>query len=89
VAYAIEGGEYGTSDLLAQRRARQELEADLELLRDSVQALRAEMQAVRSDPARLERLAREKYGMVKGEKELLYRLATEAQRVPDAAEIAK
>jgi cell division protein FtsB len=79
LTFAIEGGEYGTSDLVTQRRQHRELEADVEALRDSVSALRAEMQAVRTDPARLERLAREKYGMVQGEKELLYRMSGPAR----------
>ncbi len=79
LTFAIEGGEYGTRDLLVQRREHRALELELEALRDSVEALRAETKAVQSDPARLERLAREKYGMVKGEKELLYRMSGPAR----------
>lgn len=89
LAFAIQGGEYSTTDLLEQRRERRELEADLEALRDSVDALRAETEAVRNDPARLERLAREKYGMVKGEKELLYRMRTTDDRASDSGAVAK
>jgi len=73
LAFAVEGGEYGSSDLFSQRDQRAELENDLQDLRDSVAALRADLKAVATDPARLERLAREEYGMVRGEKEILYR----------------
>lgn len=71
--YAVEGGEYGTSDLVVQRGERQQLEAAVQELRDSVEALKSEIKAVATDPAVLERIAREEYGMVKGDKEILYR----------------
>ncbi|HEY0930041.1 MAG TPA: septum formation initiator family protein [Gemmatimonas sp.] len=73
LAFAVEGGEYGSSDLFTQRDKRSDLENDLQDLRDSVAVLRAELKAVATDPARLERLAREEYGMVRGDKEILYR----------------
>lgn len=69
---AVEGGEYGTSDLWAQRGQRQQLEAELEQLRDSVTQLRTVMQAVTTDTVLLERMAREQWGMVRGDKEILY-----------------
>jgi cell division protein FtsB len=72
--FTLEGGEWGTSDLWRQRAAVAALEDELAQTRDSVDALRAEVKAVTTDPARLEKLAREEYGMVKGEKELLYRI---------------
>ena len=39
LTFAIEGGEYGTRDLLVQRREHRALELELEALRDSVEAL--------------------------------------------------
>ncbi|WP_337170982.1 septum formation initiator family protein [Gemmatimonas aurantiaca] len=74
LAFAVEGGEYGTSDLFTQKDRKAELEAELEELRDSVAVLKTELKAMTTDPVRLERVAREEYGMVKGEKEILYRL---------------
>lgn len=73
LAFAVEGGEYGTSDLLVQRDQKAVLEAQVKELQDSVSVLRAEIKAVTTDPERLERIAREEYGMVKGDKEILYR----------------
>ena len=69
---AVEGGEYGTSDLWTQRERRRQLDAELEQLRDSVTQLRAVVQAVTTDTVLLERMAREQWGMVKGDKEILY-----------------
>lgn len=73
VAFAVQGGEYGTSDLLRQRRqiARERLVVDS--LEKSVNGLKTLKKAVESDPATQERIAREEFGMVKGEKEILYR----------------
>jgi cell division protein FtsB len=69
---AVEGGEYGTSDLWTQREQRQALETELEQLRDSVTQLRTVMEAVTTDTVLLERMAREQWGMVRGNKEILY-----------------
>ena len=82
LVYAIEGGEYGTSDLLTLRDRKAALEHNVELLADDVDSLRAELKAVTTDPVRLERMAREEWGMVRGEKELLYRMRTDTSRAP-------
>ena len=82
LVYAIEGGEYGTSDLLTQSDRTAALARDVDLLAQDVDALRAELKAVTSDPVRLERMAREEWGMVRGEKELLYRMRTDTSRAP-------
>ena len=82
LVYAIEGGEYGTSDLLTQRDRKEALARDVAELEQDVDSLRAELKAVTSDPVRLERMAREEWGMVRGEKELLYRMRTDTSRAP-------
>ncbi len=82
LVYAIEGGEYGTSDLLTQRERKDALAQNVELLAADVDALRAELNAVTSDPVRLERMAREEWGMVRGEKEVLYWMRTDTSRAP-------
>ncbi|WP_434480413.1 FtsB family cell division protein [Gemmatimonas sp.] len=69
---AVEGGEYGSSDLLTQREEKAQLESDLALLRDTVATLDATLKRVSTDDFTLERIAREEHGLVKGEKELLY-----------------
>lgn len=83
--FTIEGGEYGTRDLWSQKGRKARLDADVAQLKHDVDSLRAELKSLRTDDARLERMAREKYGMVKGSKELLYRLGSETKPVIDSA----
>ena len=82
LVYTIEGGEYGTSDLLTQRDREAALAKDVAALEQDVDSMRTELKAVLSDPVRLERMAREEWGMVRGEKELLYRMRTDTSRTP-------
>ena len=85
VAFAVQGGEYGTSDLLAQRERRQALQAEVDSLQRQVDSLRTLEKRLRSDPVLQERVAREEFGMVRGDRELLYRFAE--PRVPDTAAV--
>jgi cell division protein FtsB len=75
VVFAIQGGEYGTSDLVRQRTRRERLESRIDSLTRLVDSLERRKRAIRTDAATQERIAREEFGMVKGEKELLYRFA--------------
>jgi cell division protein FtsB len=75
VFFAIQGGEYGTWDLVSQRSKRARLEARIDSLTRLVDSLERRKRAIRMDAAEQERIAREEFGMVKGEKELLYRFA--------------
>ena len=70
--WAVQGGEYGTTDLLRQRGRVQEARARVDSLARVVQGLRERKRLVESDPATQERIAREEFGMVR-EGELLYR----------------
>jgi len=71
--YAVEGGEYGTMDLLALRKqARGEREA-IARLRMDVDSLRREQHALATDSVVQERVARELYGMIKPG-EILYQV---------------
>lgn len=72
VYFAVEGGEYGTSDLVQLRDDVADIEAELALLRDTVAALETTLKQVSTDDFTLERIAREEHGLVKGSKELLY-----------------
>ena len=72
--FAIQGGEYGTMDLVRQHRQRVRLVREIDSLGRTVDSLRRYEQAVRTDPRTQERIAREEFGMVRG-KELLYRIA--------------
>ena len=84
VAFAIEGGEFGTSDVVRQNGRKERLQAEVEALRVEVESLRAEVRSVSTDDARLERIAREQFGMVKGDKEVLYWTARRSAAPPQA-----
>jgi cell division protein FtsB len=75
VVFAVQGGEYGTSDLVRQRTRRERLQSRIDSLTRLVDSLERRKRAIRTDAAAQERIAREEFGMVKGEKELLYRFA--------------
>jgi cell division protein FtsB len=71
----VQGGEYGTFDLVRQRTRRASLRARIDTLQRQVDSLTRLAHAIQTDPAVQERIAREEFGMVRGNKELLYRFA--------------
>ena len=75
VVYALQGGEYSSVDLWRQRQFKQKLQRETDSLARVVDSLKKEANAVLNDRATQERIAREQYGMVRGDKEILYRLA--------------
>ena len=75
IVFAVEGGEYGTSDLLKQRARERRLRAEIDSLSRVVDSLNRYKRRVETDPKLQERIAREEFGMVRGNKELLYRFA--------------
>ena len=76
IVFAVQGGEWGTDDLLAQRSRSIRLRAQIDSLRHDVDSLARVKQAILTDATVQERIAREEFGMVRGDKELLYRFAT-------------
>ena len=78
LAWALQGGEYGTTDLVRQRTRRAALRAEVDSLGRHVDSLRAFRRALQTDAALQERIAREEFGMVRGERELLYRFGDAA-----------
>ncbi len=75
IVYALQGGEWGTDDILAQRSRAKRLRAAIDTLRREVDSLERVKKAVLTDSEVQERIAREEFGMVRGDKELLYRFA--------------
>ena len=71
--FAIQGGEFGTLDLVHQRQEKQRVSRAVDSLQHMVDSLKRYANAVEHDPATQERIAREIFGMVRGDKELLYR----------------
>ena len=82
LAFAVQGGEYGTTDLLRQRARKRALVAQIDTLQRQVDSLRTWKRALTSDPAVQERIAREEFGMVRGDKEILYRFTDSAETEP-------
>ncbi|MGD2124383.1 MAG: septum formation initiator family protein [Gemmatimonadota bacterium] len=75
--YALFGGEYSLLELRKARREIEAQEAELSLLRAEVEHLRARADSLENDPVMLERIARERFGMIR-DGEVLYRF-TEPQ----------
>ncbi|HYN82614.1 MAG TPA: septum formation initiator family protein [Gemmatimonadaceae bacterium] len=76
--FAVQGGEYSTMDLWRQRERRAQLIAQADSLRRQVDSLKKMAKAIASDRATQERIAREEFGMVRGDKEILYRFGDTA-----------
>ena len=78
VYYAVFGGEYSVFELRASRSALEGERMALVELEAQLDSMTAWVEALRTDPATLERVARERFGMIK-DGETLYRFA-----VPEA-----
>ena len=72
--WAVFGGEYSIFEVRRARRDRELEAAELTRVRHEVDSLGVLIDSLDSDPAVLERLARERYGMIK-DGETLYRFA--------------
>ena len=71
--FGIQGGEYGTTDLLALRRQEAAEQAQVIRLQQVVDSLTRDANAIEHDLRVQERVARERFGMIR-RGELLYRL---------------
>ena len=80
LVYALQGGEYSTTALLSQRARATRMRASMDSLKHEIDSLTKVKKAVLADPSVHERIAREEFGMVRGNKEILYRFAE-----PDSA----
>jgi cell division protein FtsB len=73
IVFALQGGEYSTRDLFVLRGRTQRLTHEVDSLQRQVDSLARFLRLVKSDSATQERIAREEFGMVRGDKEILYR----------------
>ena len=83
VIFAIQAGEYTTADLVRQRFEERRLERSIDSLRVINDSLEKALDAALNDPATQERIAREEFGMVRGDREILYRFAEPAEPEDD------
>jgi len=78
--FALQGGEYGTLDLLQLRREEAAEQANVQRLELLVDSLTKAAVAIELDPRTQERVARERFGMIK-KGEFLYRLVPSSESV--------
>ena len=78
LVFAIQGGEFGTLDLVRQKQERARVNRSIDSLAHIVDSLKRYANLVQHDPATQERIAREVFGMVRGDKEILYRFTDRA-----------
>ena len=78
--FALQGGEYGTLDLLQLRREEAEESSNVGRLHRMVDSLSRVAWAIEHSPRMQERVAREKFGMLK-KGEFLYRLVPSEKSV--------
>ena len=71
--FAIQGGEYSTRDLYVLNRRTTKITHEVDSLKHHVDSLTRFLRLVKSDSATQERIAREEFGMVRGDREILYR----------------
>ncbi len=71
--FALQGGEYSTRDLFLLNSRTRKLTHEVDSLQRQVDSLGRFLKLVKSDSATQERIAREEFGMVRGDKEILYR----------------
>ncbi|MBL8980740.1 MAG: septum formation initiator family protein [Gemmatimonadetes bacterium] len=80
IVFAVQGGEYSTVDLFRQGERADSLTRDVDSLQRDIDSLRALQVSLRKDPVVQERLARELYGLVRGDKEIVYRFIDDSTR---------
>jgi cell division protein FtsB len=78
--FGLQGGEYSTRDLYVLRVRGGTLQAEVDSLQRQVDSLARYLRAVKVDSATQERIAREEFGMIRGDKEILYRFGDSARR---------
>jgi cell division protein FtsB len=78
--FALQGGEYGTLDLLQLRREEAEERGKVAELKRLVDSLTTAAVGIELDPRVQERVARERFGMIK-KGEFLYRLVPTTDNV--------
>ncbi len=83
--FGVQGGEYSTRDLFRQRERRARLERAVDSLQRQVDSLKLVAHSIATDPVVQERIAREEFGMVRGDRELLYRIVEPRESASSSA----
>jgi cell division protein FtsB len=86
IYFALFGGEYGFFALRRLQSQQQREETAVQALRAEVDSLRARQDSLENDSATLERIARERYGLIRNG-ERLYRFTDESPAVDTTRQI--
>jgi cell division protein FtsB len=78
--FGLQGGEYSTRDLYVLRVRSGAAQREVDSLQQHIDSLTRYLRMVKSDSATQERIAREEFGMVRGDREILYRFSDSARR---------
>ena len=81
--WAVFGGEHTVLDVYRARAERDEEAAEVRRLERAIDSLAARADSLENDPETLERIARERYGLIR-DGETLYRFAPGDTGVADA-----
>jgi cell division protein FtsB len=73
VWFAVQGGEWSTVDLFRQKTRLARIKHEVDSLNHEVDSLKQYKRLLQTDPITQEKIAREEFGMVRGNKEILYR----------------
>jgi cell division protein FtsB len=76
IYFVLQAGEYSTRDILRQRDHRRQLSAQVGSLQHEVDSLQRVERMIRADPVTQERIAREEFGLVRGDNEIIYKFVT-------------
>ena len=82
--WAVFGGEYTVLDVYRARAARAEEAREVARLEQVIDSLVARADSLENDPETLERIARERYGLIR-DGEVLYRFAPSDSAAADTA----
>ncbi|HEY8312245.1 MAG TPA: septum formation initiator family protein [Gemmatimonadaceae bacterium] len=80
LVFALQAGEYSTADILRLRSRTAEMTQRADSIQHAVDSLTRAEKLVRTDPVTQERIAREEFGMVRGN-EILYRFIPDSDSV--------
>lgn len=84
--YAVFGGEYSLLELRRARAAEERERRELAELERQIDSLRAWADSMEVDPVTLERIARERFGMIR-DGEVLYRIVEPDTSTADSVEV--
>ena len=88
VYYAVWGGEYSAFDLRRLGEEREQVASRVVETRAAVDSLRAHAALLENDPATIERVARERFGMIRPG-EVLYRFVEVAPSAAAGNQVAR